>query len=124
MIDCQKRYGKLPDLVITLLVNHQGWLVGTGAAWLVEDTDELPSDFDVIIPPTEWCEAMRVIHHATDSLVVRFNKFGGLKVLGKYSGLKGDIDVWPSTLEDFLPGDRDQVAIRLSPRTIVRATTI
>lgn len=106
-------YRGMPPLVVTLLVNHAAWLVGSAAAFAVGDREETPADYDLVVPPPNWNDACRVV--AATGVHVAFNTFGGLKVGGL-------IDMWSGTLDDFLTaaGQRAKVALRLRPEAIVR----
>lgn len=108
----------LPKLVRTLMVNHGAWLVGSAASWYVGDTDALPADYDLLVPPKSWNAACRTV--ALVCAAVRFNSYGGIKAEDEGHM----IDLWSGTLDDFfVPGHPDaKLAVRLSPCVVVRAT--
>lgn len=89
---------KIPYLVTHLLMDHNGALVGGSVRDLIENG--VPKDYDVIVPPSKWREVSRALlaHNAT------LNPLGGIKVARKG---KLSIDVWPTSLQDYirnLPG--------------------
>lgn len=105
-----KRYRELPMSVHSILLDCQAWLTGSGARYLLEEIDNPPPDWDLLIPPTKWLQACRLV--ALEGLSPIFNSFGGLKV--------DNIDMWPGTVDSFLTGHRCEVLVRLNPYTVVR----
>ena len=118
-----KRYKALPRLVHVLLLDFGAWLVGSGARYYLEETPTRPRDWDVMIPPERWLEAVRTISLREPEISV--NAFGGLKIT--CDPVEKEVvsyDIWPGTLDTFLPGDNaTQVAVRLNPYTVVKASS-
>lgn len=114
-----KNYSKLPKLALNLLLLNQGWLVGSSVLWYMSDEYiKTPRDFDIIIPPSKWSDATKLID--TKTLTINLNKFGGLKIIGvwKNNTDKYSIDLWPSHLEDYfnpIGFTGKKLALRLNP---------
>lgn len=98
----------LPSFVRTLCWNHEGWVVGGGAKYLIGLTRDY-KDWDIIIPSHKWMDVPPIIPHKTES-----NTFGGYKVNIE----KCSVDVWCEDLGHFIMGVNggyDIVAVQ--PRT-------
>lgn len=102
--------GDLPLCVRALTYNDfHGWIVGSGAHYLVGKKNGKPKDWDVLAPPHEWVDACRIFPKGTPT-----NTYGGLK------HQEGDIclDVWAEDLGHYfltaLP--RDGIILAVQPR--------
>ena len=89
---------KIPELVRMFLLDYSGHLVGSASKFFLDETGEMPEprDYDIFIPPSKWNSACRLIASLEDE--VAFNSFGGLKI--KLDN--AEIDIWCSSLDDFL----------------------
>ncbi len=89
-------YQRLSDLspfIRTLLYVHDGFVVGSGADYLIGNTDSPPRDWDVIIPLSRWSLAMKSIPKGSVT-----NTFGGIKI----NTDNVSVDVWSQDLSDYL----------------------
>ena len=115
-----ERTKALPRLVFQLSWAYDGWVVGSGARYLLGLT-ETCRDFDVLIPYEKWDQASLLLpNHA------RPNTFGGWKVC--VDEQQTSVDVWPHSLERFFaralitkPGTHNQYAVQLSTYTTLIA---
>ena len=84
---------EFPPLVRAFTFNHEAWLVGGAAKWIVGLQPDL-RDWDIIVPVRNWTDAQHLIPYQTMS-----NTFGGFKI--EVEG-QPDIDVWAEDLDHFL----------------------
>ena len=90
---------RLDPLVRYLCKYHNALIVGTGALWLLGETDKSPGDFDIIVPPSEWATACRLFPRHCKT-----NSFGGIVV----EGVRDTMDIWCGDIQDYfgqLPSD-------------------
>ena len=110
------RFRKLPEIAKLLLLNHRAWLVGSTAAWYLADGRGGFNDVDLMVPFGEWMAVSRVIRTMFGEEVA-LNNLGGFKLDDQ--GV--DVDVWPMSLDDFLPSNRDgEYCVRIRPPTVVK----
>lgn len=96
------------------MMDFEGWLVGSAVPWFEGMTDDKPKDYDVIIPPHRWPEAMRSLA----DVEYEVNSFGGLK----FKTGSDVIDVWPDSLGGYfrMGGTKTPIyALSLDPRVTV-----
>ena len=106
----------MPEIIRVLCWGFDAWIVGSGATALVGD-DTTTSDYDVIVPPQNWRGAALMLR--THPIIP--NYFGGWKLV--VTPLH--IDVWPSTLEEFImvvPSTYNLTMYHPKSRTIVTRT--
>lgn len=107
-----KEYHYWPELVRHIMHSHKAWLVGSAASYHIRDSSVEPSDFDVLVPPSQWNAVCCLIRLSGQP--VTLNSFGGLKI-------GGNIDVFTMLLEDYFTGYYTAtVAYRWKPETIIR----
>lgn len=100
------RLRDMPVIVRALAFNHEAWVVGGAAEYLVGAIDEL-RDWDVIVPIRNWTDAQHLIPYQTPS-----NTFGGHKI--DVNGI--DVDVWAEDLDHFLMTATKGIKIAVQPR--------
>ena len=83
----------LPAIVRSFVYQNEGWIVGSGASFLLDVTENSPRDWDVIIPFWTWGRACRTIPDGSTT-----NDLGGAKIVsGELS-----VDVWAGDVGWFL----------------------
>mgnify|MGYP000325991193 CR=1 FL=1 len=88
-----QRLSNLSPFIRTLLYVHDGFVVGSGADYLIGNTETSPRDWDILIPLSKWSVAMKSIPKGSAS-----NTFGGIKInIDNVS-----VDVWSQDLSDYL----------------------
>jgi hypothetical protein len=87
------RFSHLPFIVRSFCFNHDGWIVGGGARYLLGLDNKEPRDWDILIPLENWNQACK--NFPKGSLT---NSFGGVKVFG--DGV--EVDVWGDSLGNFI----------------------
>lgn len=95
---------------------HNALIVGTGALWLIGETDKEPRDWDVMIPSDEYTRASRLVPKGSVT-----NSFGGIKVKGK----DRDIDIWCMGVIDFfgnLPNGFSRTGVNPDKNLIIRCS--
>jgi hypothetical protein len=106
------RVAALPAVVRGFCHSHGGWVVGSGAAWLLGLGQGRFRDWDVLVPLAEWPVACKSVPEGTPT-----NSQGGLKV-----ALPGGmtLDVWGDDLARFLGQVPDAYlpAYAVHPRTM------
>lgn len=113
------RLQDLPSFVRNLVYNHDGWIVGSGARYLLGLTNSklTPKDYDVLIPFHCWGDVALTIPRGTPS-----NSFGGFKVTieGKTT------DVWCGDIGWFLSHStiNNDLALHIRTKTVIRAHTV
>ncbi len=85
-------YGLLPMHIKTILINSDGWLVGSAIKSLLDETPV--KDFDIIVESCNWHKTIINIRNNPMSI----NTFGGLKFIIEDT----TIDIWPDTLDNFI----------------------
>lgn len=90
----------VPSLVRLLCREYDALIVGSGALWLLNERDEIPGDFDVVVPPRFWPVVCKLFPRKS-----LLNAFGGVKILNKggYS-----MDIWTDDIQSYfsnLPSD-------------------
>jgi hypothetical protein len=109
-----EKIGPLPLEVRMLGFIHDGWIVGSGALYLVgvdkfEDPHQKPADWDILVPPEIFRDVVHMFPVGTST-----NTWGGLK----YSRDGLILDVWPEDLGHYfmsahdMHGDRYAVHLR------------
>lgn len=86
-----KIHQKLPSLAKKLCYYYDAFIVGGSVHYLIGKTDQKPKDFDIIISPDKFREAMIEFVDKECTL----NSFGGFKI--NSDGY--DVDVWPDTID-------------------------
>jgi len=88
-------YRKLPELIKSILITSEGWLVGTSISQILESKNV--TDYDIIVPDRELFQIV------TKQLSVDFdceiNSYGGLKFIGEDGTV---VDIWCEELGHFL----------------------
>ncbi len=87
------KVGNLPSLVRSLCHGSNGWIVGSGAKYLLNLKQDPPNDWDIIIPHTHWKAASKSVPVCTLS-----NSHGGFKIEDDNTR----IDLWTQDIGDFL----------------------
>lgn len=109
---------RVDSLVRYMCKYHNGLIVGSGAQWLIGETDKTPRDFDVIIPPSEWAQACRSIPRGSLT-----NSFGGVCIEGE----RNKIDLWCGDIQEYfacLPAkDLPRIAYNPDKKLILRFET-
>jgi len=103
------KISQLPALVRSFCFNNDGWIVGSGAAFLLDLAEE-PRDWDVLIPFWSWGTACLTIPKGTPS-----NSFGGMKL--DAGGVS--IDVWAGDVGWFLAQVPKYPAYGVHPKSMV-----
>jgi hypothetical protein len=108
---------KLPDIVETLMVFHNCWLVGSGAEWFMAENDDMqkPSDWDLISEQNEFAAATKRVDQIAQSVCI--NSMGGLK----FRTGECWIDIWTDTMAGYTKiAEKTKEgtirAVRLNPR--------
>ena len=87
-----KIYNSLPMEIKTILINSDGWLVGSSIKSILDD--EPVNDYDIIVPVLNWHKTMINLRDYPFEL----NTFGGMK----FSFDELTIDIWPEDFDNFL----------------------
>lgn len=103
----------LPALVRSFCFSNEGWIVGSGAKWLLDLRTEPPRDFDVLIPFYTWGIACRSIPEGSLT-----NSHGGVKI--RSDGL--EVDVWAGDIGWFLAQVPLPPAYAVQPKTMTVLT--
>lgn len=103
------RVAALPALVRCFCFNNEGWVVGSGALWLLNLKDDEPRDYDIIVPFYQWGNACRVIPEGSPT-----NSHGGIKITT--DSVK--IDVWCGDIGWFFGQVPATPAYAVSPKTM------
>lgn len=98
----------LPAIIRTFCFSHEAWIVGSAASFLLDLKDEMPRDWDILVPFWTWGVACRTIPEGTPT-----NSFGGLKVTS--DGYK--IDVWSGDVGWFLAQVPNLPAYAVHPKS-------
>lgn len=84
------RVKALPTVVRQFLYISNGWLVGSGAPYLIGTTDDIPKDWDIIVPFKYWNKTVFcLIENAT------VNSKGGVRIITD----EVKLDMWPGELD-------------------------
>lgn len=88
---------KLPDIIESIMMFHNCWLVGSGAKWFMDKDDnaEKPNDWDLIAEQSEFAAATKRIDHVSQSVCI--NSMGGLK----FRTGECWIDIWTDTIAGY-----------------------
>lgn len=117
MSEINRRYRQLPPIVLHILLHYEAWLVGSGADWYHGVKDEVPKDFDVMVPPDKFQDTMELIR--IDGADLHLNSFGGLSFLTE----AGDsIDLFSLSLDKYITVNNKvghKAAVRLRPYAYV-----
>ena len=87
---------KAPPRFIMDLCNAGALIVGSYAAYLCGKTKNF-NDYDLIVPSDCWSN---VAHYFPET--VTLNSYGGVRFNCKDKTIWYSIDIWPSTVEDYL----------------------
>lgn len=87
------RVANLPALVRSFCHSNEGWVVGGGASYLLSISENIPRDWDVLVPFWQWGLACKTIPEGSLT-----NSHGGVKLVS--GDLK--IDVWAGDIGWFL----------------------
>ena len=83
---------KVPTSV--LLLCRQGAYIVGGFARHLRDQSVKFNDYDLIVPPSDWCYVAPLIPKTA-----KLNNYGGIKFIDdQYNS----IDIWPSSIEQYL----------------------
>lgn len=96
-----KPYRRLPELVRLLAFAADATIVGSAAKYMVDGvpgTSE-PRDWDLIVPYQDWQRVALTLHHSTR---MNLNSFGGIHAIWEENGQQHELDVWPSSIEEYL----------------------
>lgn len=91
------RVAALPLPVRAFCYSNDGWVVGSGAAYLLDLKEDLPRDWDVLVPLSEWPRACKSIPAGSET-----NSHGGVKVVIEEYPPRLIMDVWGDDLARFL----------------------
>jgi hypothetical protein len=95
---------KMPALVKTLAWSHDAWIVGSRA----KPPHDKGNDWDVIITPSSWIDVAPLLMNGKP------NSFGGWTITENNE----EIDVWPSTIEQYIARlPRQQQVFLFHPKT-------
>jgi hypothetical protein len=111
-----ERMGKLPAMIRSFCFNNEGWIVGSGAMYMIGLKEDMPRDWDILIPFYEWGKACLSIPRNSPS-----NSFGGIKIISD----EHEIDVWGGDIGWFLGQvpNYPAYAVSLSKLTTLEAHT-
>lgn len=99
----------LPSLIRGFCHSHDGWIVGSGALYLLDLKSEFPRDWDVLIPLWTWGIACKTIPEGTPT-----NSHGGIKIKeGELS-----VDVWAGDIGWFLAQVPSHPAYAVHPKSL------
>lgn len=107
------KIAKLPALVRSFCFNNEGWIVGSGALYLLSLKSDEPRDYDILVPFYQWGLACRSIPENSPT-----NSHGGVKV--RSDGLS--IDVWCGDIGWFLGQVPQTPAYAVNPKTMTFLT--
>jgi hypothetical protein len=100
------RIAALPGLIRSFCFSNEGWIVGSGAKWLLGGID-YPRDWDILIPFYTWGLACRSIPENSPT-----NAQGGVKITHG----SDSIDVWAGDIGWFLGQVPSYPAYAVSPK--------
>lgn len=103
------RVAALPGVIRSYCYQNDAWIVGSGADYLLGIKVDLPRDWDILIPISNWNQACKSIPEGSKT-----NAFGGVK----YTVEGIDIDVWGCDLGWFLGQLRNVPAHAVNPKTM------
>ncbi len=108
------RVAALPASIRSFCHNNDGWIVGSGAQYLLSIKDNLPRDWDLLIPFWTWGMACKTIPEGSPT-----NSQGGIKLL--IDGLS--IDVWAGDIGWFMAQIPNQPAYAIHPKSMTYLTS-
>ena len=91
----KKFYRDLPEVVQSILITSEGWLVGNSVENLIKG--EKVNDFDIIVPSRELFQVVVKQLHCKNNFF-GLNSYGGIKVILQDIY----IDIWCEELSHFL----------------------
>ena len=83
---------KVPTSIL-LLCRQGAYIVGSFARHLRDESVKF-NDYDLIVPPSDWCYVAPLIPKAA-----KLNSYGGIKFI---DDSHNSIDIWPSSIEQYL----------------------
>lgn len=109
-----KPYRSVPELVRLICLTGDGTIVGSAAKYIVDGdfNSPTPRDWDIIVPYQSWSSVALILHQ---SARMNLNSFGGIHAKWEVNGVTMELDVWPSTLEEYLNSGKPS-AILYKPR--------
>lgn len=111
-----ERLSNLDPFIRSLLYVHRGYVVGSGAEFLINQNAPEPRDWDIIIPLTNWNKCMKGIPKGSPS-----NTFGGVKV----TLTNGDTcDIWAQEIADYCENISKSVFYVCHPLTLVEMACV
>lgn len=93
----------LPHLVKSFTHPFDGWIVGGGAKFLLDFQEELPRDWDILIPFYTWGQACRIVPEGSKT-----NAFGGIKI--------ENVDIWAGDIGYFIGHANAYPQFAVSPK--------
>lgn len=84
-----KPHHRMPESVFKICYYHSGVLLGGSVDYVIGKSDEIPKDYDVVVPLDCWKDAVVEIPKGAT-----INSFGGFK----YQEGDVKVDVWPDDL--------------------------
>ena len=101
-----KPYRKLPEFIRLLAFAANATIVGSAAKYMADgiEGEALPRDWDLIVPYQDWQRTALLLHNSTQ---MNLNSFGGIH--GRWTDKEGythEIDVWPSSIEEYLESNK------------------
>jgi len=104
-----RRMADLPTLIRALCYAHDAWVVGSGAAYLLNLKNDAPRDWDILVPFWTWGIACKLIPQGSVT-----NSHGGIKLIS--DGI--EVDVWAGDVGWFLGQVPKLPAYAVHPRTM------
>jgi hypothetical protein len=99
----------LPPLVRSFCFNNSAWIMGSAALYLLELKEELPRDWDILVPFWSWGTACRTIPEGAPT-----NSHGGIK----FKDGNVAIDVWAGDVGWFLSQVPSYPAYGVHPKSM------
>jgi hypothetical protein len=100
----------LPAIIRSFCHSHDGWIVGSGAMYLLNLKEDTPRDWDLLIPFWTWGTACKTIPEGTPT-----NSHGGIKL--NDNGVS--MDIWAGDIGWFLAQVPNYPAYAVQPKSMV-----
>lgn len=107
-------YRKLPEIIKSILITSDGWLVGSSLKDLIDGKPV--NDYDIAVPFEQWGFVIPMLRLYPYSL----NTYGGFKLnLIDENGNNIELDIWPQDLHKFLKVGSISYLLNLRSRTLL-----